>query len=148
MGMFDRVGGYAKRRANSSSVGMGWDAIQKGQEGLTMENLRPRPKSLKSLWVGPPTEADGKGLYVQRVLPMFASQEDADVFASQSRIVGMLVLAVAFALGVAAFFYATVIFKICGLLGFFILAAIGANYIHRAEQIKERRVFGMRDLLF
>ena len=144
MGLKDRMGSYAKKRAGAEFVGAGWKAIEKNSEGLSLSELRPR--NFKDYWIGPKTEAQGRDMYIAWILPQFENQEAAQEFSQKLRMMSFVILFLAFAVGISAIFISGFIFKLSALIAFVMFAGTGTAHFHRAQQIKEKRIFGLKEI--
>ncbi len=146
MGIRDRASGYVKNKFLGGAVSSGWDSISTSASEIG--KTRFRPSHVFGFWRGPATEEEGRAVYVAQVLPAMETQDIAEGVARAMVGIGVLMLIFATACGVGAIFIEGSVYKISMMIGFLILALHGTVHLHRAAQIRAKRVFGLRELFF
>lgn len=146
MGLFSRAESYAKKRGLGSAVNTGWDSVQSSTK--TLQRPKWSPKLWQKFWHGPDTEDEGRLLFETQIQPYFAGPQQADEVAYRLKVFGIFMVLLGFALCISAIFFSGAVYKIGAIVAFLILCTSGAGYIHRAEQLRQRMVIGMKDLFF
>lgn len=144
MAIKERVGSYLKKRVVGSSVAFGWDVIEKGSSGINFHGFDQ--KRFRDFWNGPATEQEGRDIYRNTVARQFQNDEVANQVAMRLKLISFLSLFLAFVTGISAVYFPGIVFKISALMGFLIFSGFGTMNYHRSQQIKQKCIFGLKEI--
>lgn len=142
-GLKERAGNYASRKFLGGAVGLGSGFIRKTGSGL---RVIPDVAGIRSYWRGPATEQDGISEFNRLLRPSFPDEAQRDDTARGMRVIGLTMIGIAVLLGLSALFVSDPLFKLGAFFGFFVLSVHGTVQAHRAEQLRQGRLFGLREM--
>lgn len=142
-GLRQRAGSYASRKFLGSTVALGSGFIRKTAGGLP---VIPDVAGIRSYWRGPATEQEGVSEFNRLLASSFPDEKHRDDTARGMRIIGLVMIALGVLLGLSALFVADPLFKLGAFFGFFVLCVHGTVQAHRAEQLRQGRLFGLREM--
>lgn len=142
-GIKQRAGDYASRKFLGGAVGLGSGFIRK-----TASEMRVIPdlSSIRSYWRGPMSEQEGIAMFNKSLRTSFRDEKQRQDTAHGMRIVGFIMIALGVLLGISALFVQDNLFKLGAFFGFFVLSLHGTIQAHRAEQLRQGRLFGLREM--
>lgn len=139
----ERVGGYASRKFLGGAVGLGSGFIRKTGSGL---RVICNVSAIRSYWEGPANEQDGISEFNRLLRPSFPDDVRREDTARGMRIIALMMFVFAVLLGLCGFLVSDPLFKLGALFGFFVLSVHGTVQAHRAEQLRQGRLFGLREM--
>lgn len=142
-GFRKRVKSYASRRFLGGAVGLGSGFIRDSAKEL---RIRPDFSVIRKYWTGPATPEEGTEMFDRFMRPNFPDDQKRKETAQGMTMVGVLILTVSVILGLSALFVDDTLFKISALFGFFVLAVQSTVQLHRADQLRQGRFYGLREM--
>lgn len=144
MGVFDRAGKYVSKRFLSEGNSSAWNSIENSTANLRANRIDH--KGLLALWRGPADEEAGRTLYKEEVIKYIGSEKDAKDIAFRLTIMSWMIGILGIVMIISLLLVSSVLFKICFLFAGLMFGGVAMINYHRAEQIKQQRIFGLREL--
>lgn len=142
-GIRQRVGRYAGKRVLGQHIGLGSGFIRNTAKQIS---VMPDMGRIRSYWYGPKTDQEGDELFQNLIRPSFEDDDSMDSAAVQMKMFGILLAILSFLLALGAILIDDSLFKLGAFIGFLMLGLHATIQFHRSEQIRNRRIFGLKYL--
>lgn len=138
-----RLRSYVSNRTMGGLLGSSVDFMNDAGRGVKMARDFT---GLRYWWNGPETDEEGKRVFAERVAPLFSTKTAMDSTRRNMMFMAGVMFVAAVLFVILLVIYDLFVFRIGALVFSIVLAGYGVAFLHRAEQFRQRRIFGLREM--